>query len=520
MIQAPQITAIQQVEPSSRTMRVAAYCRVSSDSADQLHSYASQIQYYTDLISRQAGWELVDIYADEGITGTQADKRDDFLRMVNDCRKGKIDRVITKSVSRFARNTLDTIQYVRQLKTYGVSILFEAEQIDTAYLSSEMLLAIYGARAQEESLSISKNQKINCRARMKDGSYIISTPPYGYRIREDGELEIIPEEADVVKLIFDSYLSGKGKSTIANLLNECRICRLANNSWHERTIDYILRNERYIGDAILQKTYTVDSLPFRRAKNKGQLTQYYIENANPAIISRQKFEAVQNLLKQNQVFNARRERSPLKGKIHCSCNRVYILIIVRGLRYWECHAHNQNSSSCDSRRIPEADIQNAFIDMINKLRIRRKEILETAIAQVERLQAVQNRQQGKTHEIDRQIIELNGQNLVLARLHTKGILSSADYATQSGCVSQKVNQLRADRRKLLQDDMLNEYLDGLSQLNTLLTNTECQTAFDDSLFQQAVTEITVPTHTRLRFHLLGGLKLDMPIPDQRRCKRQ
>ena len=169
MTQTPKITVIPQAGQGQKLMRVAAYCRVSSDSADQLHSYASQIQYYTDLIGGQPGWVLADIYADEGLTGTKVDKREDFLRMINDCRKGKIDRILTKSISRFARNTLDTIQYVRKLKEYGVTILFEAEQIDTAYLSSEMLLAISGARAQEESLSISKNLRMNCRARMREG---------------------------------------------------------------------------------------------------------------------------------------------------------------------------------------------------------------------------------------------------------------------------------------------------------------------------------------------------------------
>ena len=295
---------------------------------------------------------------------------------------------------------------------------------------------------------------------------------------------------------------------------------VGDKTWYYRAVDYILRNERYMGDAILQKTYTTDTFPYRQVKNNGELARYYVENANSPIVSREQFKMVQKLLERNRLEPRKHRQYSFTGKIRCSCGRSYTPVLIHNIQYWECHAHNQNSSSCDSRRIPEADIQNAFIDMINKLRIRRKEILETAIAQAERLQAAQNRQQGKMHEIDRQIAELNGQNLVLARLHTKGILSSADYATQSGCVSQKVNQLRADRRKLLQDDVLNEYLDGLSQLNALLANTECQTAFDDSLFQQAVTEITVPTHTSLRFHLLGGLKLDMPIPDQRRCKKQ
>ena len=245
MTQTPKITVIPQAGQGQKLMRVAAYCRVSSDSADQLHSYASQIQYYTDLIGGQPGWVLADIYADEGLTGTKVDKREDFLRMINDCRKGKIDRILTKSISRFARNTLDTIQYVRKLKEYGVTILFEAEQIDTAYLSSEMLLAISGARAQEESLSISKNLRMNCRARMREGTYIPSRVPYGYRMKNSGELEIVPEEAEVVQLIFTSFLSGMGKYKIADMLNERQAPKQTQYpKWHERSINYILKNER------------------------------------------------------------------------------------------------------------------------------------------------------------------------------------------------------------------------------------------------------------------------------------
>ena len=336
MVQGSKITVIERAGQETRLMRVAAYCRVSSDSKDQLHSYASQIQYYTDLIGGRAGWVLADIYADEGLTGTRADKREEFLRMVNDCRKGKIDRILTKSVSRFARNTLDTIQYVRLLKEYGVSVLFEAEQIDTAYLSSEMLLSIYGARAQEESLSISKNLRMNCRAQMRSATYIPRTASYGYRVRVDGELEIVPEEAEVVQRIFDSFLSGMGKCKIADMLNKQQVPkRLKFPIWHTSTIDHILKNRRYMGDAVLQKTYMTDTLPFRKKRNKGEVTRYYVENANPLIISREQFEAAQRLMEEGQKEKTRSVRYPLTGKIHCSCGHVYTLVVVNGIRYWE-----------------------------------------------------------------------------------------------------------------------------------------------------------------------------------------
>lgn len=397
MTQTPKITVIPQAGQGQKLMRVAAYCRVSSDSADQLHSYASQIQYYTDLIGGQPGWVLADIYADEGLTGTKVDKREDFLRMINDCRKGKIDRILTKSISQFARNTLDTIQYVRKLKECGVTILFEAEQIDTAYLSSEMLLAISGARAQEESLSISKNLRMNCRARMREGTYIPSRVPYGYRMKNSGELEIVPEEAEVVQLIFTSFLSGMGKYKIADMLNEQQVPkRLEFPIWHTSTIDHILKNRRYMGDAVLQKTYMTETLPFRKKRNQGEVTRYYVENANPPIISREQFEVAQRLMRRNYKENAAPVADPLTGKIRCSCGHIYTLAIVRGIRYWECHAHNLNSHSCDSRRIPETDMETAFINMVNKLRLLRSDILEPAITQLERLRTAHSGRKGKS----------------------------------------------------------------------------------------------------------------------------
>ena len=193
------------IEPSvvQKKIRVAAYCRVSSSSDDQLHSFAAQVQYYTKFIRSNDQMELVDIYADEGLTGTKTTKRDEFNRMVADCKKGRIDRVLTKSLSRFARNTADALMYARILRENGVSILFEKENIDTAFMSSELLLALSGAQAQEESISISKNMRWSIERRMKNGTFIPSSTPYGYRL-ENGQFVIVEDEAKIIRRIFDS----------------------------------------------------------------------------------------------------------------------------------------------------------------------------------------------------------------------------------------------------------------------------------------------------------------------------
>ena len=289
------------------TLRVAAYCRVSSDSSDQLHSFAAQVQHYTKFISDNERMELADIYADEGITGTKTSERDDFNRLIADCKKGKIDRVLTKSVSRFARNTADSLMYARLLKEYGVSILFEKENIDTAYMSSELLLALSGAQAQEESISISKNMRWSIENRMKAGTFIASHTAYGYKL-VDGKYFIEKKEAEIVKLIFESFLSGMGKKAIADMLNNMDIPkRIDGVPWQISTVEYILTNERYIGDAVFQKTYTTETLPFVNKANNGEKAKYYVENTNPPLISKSDFEMVQKLIKDNSLENQDRK---------------------------------------------------------------------------------------------------------------------------------------------------------------------------------------------------------------------
>ena len=376
------ITEIAGTKQQKKILRTAAYCRVSSDSLDQLHSFAAQVQHYTKAISQNPSMELADIYADEGLTGTKTDKRDDFNRLIADCRKGKIDRVLTKSVSRFARNTVDSLMYARMLKEYGVSILFEKENIDTAYMSSELLLALSGAQAQEESISISKNMRWSVERRMKNGTYLSSSTPYGYKL-EEGEFKVVETEAEIVRLIFKSYLSGMGKKAIAAMLNRMDAPkRFGYTTWRISTINYILSNERYIGDALFQKRYTTDTLPFKMKINRGQKPQYYVEDMNPPIITKEVFEAAQKLKAKSTTeerFSV--QERPLREKIKCGCGHIYKPITVNGKIYWECRMHNFDSQKCSSRRIPETDIYEAFITMVNKLRNCYEEILPPAIAQ-------------------------------------------------------------------------------------------------------------------------------------------
>ena len=498
------------ISPSAvpeKRIRVAAYCRVSSDSSDQLHSFSAQVQYYNRLIRENQTMELVDIYADEGITGLKTAKRDDFNRLVNDCCKGRIDRVLTKSVSRFARNTADALMYARMLREHGVTILFEKENIDTAFLSSELLLALSGAQAQEESVSISRNMRWSVERRMKNGTYLASSVPYGYELR-NGALQICEREAETVRFIFRSFLSGIGKKDIADALNSSNTPkRFASDTWRINTIHYILTNERYIGDALLQKSYTTDTLPFTRKRNAGEKAQYYAENMNLPIIAKEDFEAVQKIIHGRTSSRSKQAEYALGKKIRCKCGAAYTPIRVNGKQYWGCLRHKLDAGLCDALRIPEAELFEAFITMVNKLRHLRASVILPAISQMERLQMKADGKFARIREIDREIAELSNKILVLARLNSKGILRAAEYAEQSTALNQKMNLLRAERRRALQEQSDNA-LTGLHRLNDALMAMRsplCQ--FDKSLFDQVVEEMNVPDAQSVCFRVIGGLTL-------------
>ena len=278
-----------------RPKRVAAYCRVSTDREEQEHSFETQKAMYTEMIMMKPTWQMAGIYADEGITGTVAKKRPGFMKMIEDCRKGKIDMIVTKSVSRFSRNNLDCLMYVRELKQLGIPIIFEKEGINTIQVSSELLLTLFGALSQAESESISMNVKLGIRQSLKNGNVRFSYKTFlGYRKGADGQPEIVPEQADIVRRIYNDFLAGATYLEIAKRLTEENFPTMGGgNRWFSERIKSILKNEKYKGDALLQKTYITDPISKRVKKNNGELPMYYVENSHPAIIERRIFDRVQ-----------------------------------------------------------------------------------------------------------------------------------------------------------------------------------------------------------------------------------
>lgn len=340
--------------------RVAAYARVSSGKDAMLHSLSAQISYYNNYIGRCGDWELVRIYADEALTGTK-DDRPEFQQMLADCRRRKVDMIITKSLTRFARNTLTLLKTVRELKLLDIDVFFEKENIHTLSTDGELMLTLLASFAQEESRSASENQKWRIRKMFEHGQPNTGRM-LGYRLK-DGVLQIIPEEAEIVKMIFNDFLSGMGKNAIMKKLIRLGIPTLNGGRWRESTIYEILRNEKYTGDMLLQKTYILDHLSKRNVVNRGEKPMYFVENSHQPIIDKEIFDKVQRELKRrakSQLPKPEREVYPFTELITCGiCGKHYRRKIANaGSKYakpaWICSTFNSlGKSACSAQQIPE-----------------------------------------------------------------------------------------------------------------------------------------------------------------------
>lgn len=493
-------------------LRVAAYCRVSSDSADQLHSYATQIKEYTEQINSHTGWELVDVYADEGLTGTRMDKREDFNRMLADCRKGRIDKVLVKSISRFARNTRDCLASLRELSRLGVSVYFEKENIDTGTLTTELMVSVSGSLAQQESISISQNQRMSYRRRMERGEFITCSAPFGYRIVEGKKLAIHAETASLVKWIFQAYLEGRSTEWIAEDLNRRHIpTAWKRGGWRGQVIRKILSNEKYIGDSLCQKTYTLNTFPFEAKVNKGEADQFYVENTHPAIIDRKVFDKVQALLRRKA------ERKPvlhqeyiLSRKITCAaCGSLFQRRADnRGVIRWGCQRHDHKASDCPVGRILEAEFYAAFVRMYNKLKRNEGIVLRPMLAQLDDLRTALLRENPAMLAVNHAIAQAAEQSHNISKFQSAGLLDTEAAAAKLSTINAQLTQLRAERRRLLKNDDIDEAAETLRQTaETIQHSPERLDGFDEDLFGMLVEEIIVESQPHIRFRLWGGIEL-------------
>lgn len=514
-------------QASKRQLRVAAYCRVSTDDEEQLTSYEAQKNYYTDKIMTNKEWTMAGIFADEGITGTSARKRPEFLRMIRQCKQGKIDIILTKSISRFARNTVDCLNYIRALKELGIAVIFEKENINTLEADSEILITMLGAFAQSESESISSNVRWGKRQAMKEGKATIQYRYlYGYRKGADGKPEIIPEQAEVVRKIYGQLLSGTSIRGIKEYLEQNNIRNIDGEvKWARNAINSILTNEKYCGDVLLQKTYIDDCINKKVKKNTGQLPMYLVQNHHEGIISREVFDAAQaelarrNAGKSPSKKNAPTGRSRYSSK-YALTDRLYCGEC--GTRYQRCTWRNHDGSKrivwrCVSRvdyghkychnspTLDEVPLQNAILAAINKSTSDKSNVVYLLNSAMEKELAPISGQALSISDIEHRLEELKAEfDKLLAEVANIEDQSALNDRFRS--ILQEQTELKL-KRDALQNALHNNY--ALSQRMTackqaLDTIPATITEWDETFVRQVVESVRVEVDGTLSVTLKSG----------------
>nr|DAH39427.1 MAG TPA: integrase [Caudoviricetes sp.] len=511
----PQRTNQQQSEAEKPKLRVAAYCRVSTDSDEQATSYETQVTHYTEYITGNPEWSFAGVYADDGISGTNTKKREEFNRMITDCMDGKIDMVITKSISRFARNTLDCLKYIRQLKDRNIPVFFEKENINTLDAKGEVLLTIMASLAQQESMSLSQNVKLGLQFRYQRGEVQVNHSRFlGYTKDENGRLVIDPEQAEVVRRIYREYLDGySGDKIAAGLERDGILTGAGNPHWHTSTIAKILRNEKYMGDALLQKTYTVDYLSKKRIKNNGIMPQYYVENDHEAIIPKEIFMRVQDELVRRRLVKV----SPNGRKHGFSSNHVFSQMIVcgecgelfrrvhwnnHGCRsiVWRCLSRLQSTGVvCHARTVNEEVLKKVVMQAFNEL-LRNKSAYQKRLR--DNLAVVLcGYSDDEALEIDKRLAELQQE-----------LINHASRKEDYNDIADEIFWLREMKQKNFTDTAVrDEQVKRINELNDFISQQDTElTEFDESLARRWLKEITIWSD-RITVELKSWMSIEIKI---------
>ena len=487
-----------------KKLRVAAYCRVSTNHADQENSYETQVRYFSELFDNSSTQQLVGIYADEGITGTRLDSRVSFIKLLEDCRHGRIDRIITKSISRFARNTMDCLKCIRELNDLGITIIFEKENIDTARMSDEMMVTIMGGLAQEESHSISRNVLWSIQKKMASGTYRHARVPYGYKKNEKtGSLIVDPRKAKIVKRIFSMYLSGTGTTSIAVKLNNEGIASPTGTKWNGVTICKMLRQEKYTGNTLWQKTYSEFMGPHFQI-NKGQKPKYYIQNSHPAIIDKETFDLAASIRNKRKGSPGRQTDSPFRGKLICGCcGHVYSLIGGRTRLYWQCNHRYGISEQCENPIIYDKTLRIALEALCDKLHFHAKPIFDRCIKQFELLERMSQNGTITAAQLYEQIAEFKEQKHRLAVLRTKGYITDEKYTSQENEIETEIIKLTSEIDKI--NSQKDTAANDMRWLIDIFEKYDGSEKYRMKILAEVVERITVKNN-ELTFELVGGLK--------------
>ena len=512
-----------------RQLRVAAYCRVSTDNEEQLTSYEAQQIYYTDKIMTNKNWTMAGIFADEGITGTSAQKRPEFLKMIRQCRQKKIDIILTKSISRFARNTVDSLKYIRALKELGIAVIFEKEGINTLETDSEILLTMLSAFAQAESENISANVIWGIRQAMREGKVRIQYKKlYGFKRGEDGRPEIVPEQAVVVRSIYDQYLAGASYSMIKKRLEAEHILNVSGKpEWSLSVIRSILTNEKYYGDVLLQKTFTKDCISKKIVRNTGQLPMYLVTNNHQGIIDRQTFDAVQvEMARRGACKSPSRKNAPtglstyksryaLSERLVCGeCGTLYRRCTwsKRGKKkvVWRCvNRLDYGTKYChQSPTLEEGSLQRTILAAISSVMSQKETIISRITGAMEQTLAPIPGETMSLSEIEQRLAEIDEEvRRVVAQTAEQGLSICADHmkALTDECAELKKQRSRIQEQRTNNSALMKRVDDVAS---TLRQTSPTITEWDESLIRQLVDTVKVVSAEKIIVYLQGGTQVE------------
>lgn len=514
--------------PQVRALRVAAYCRVSTLQEQQESSYEAQVSYYTEKIQGNPNWKLAGIYADDGKSATSTRKRSDFQAMIDDCMAGKIDLVLTKSISRFARNTVDALTNIRKLKEKNIAVFFEKENINTLEGSGELLLTILSSQAQEESRNISENCHWGIVRRFEDGKVIVNHSKFlGYTKDSDGNLVIVPEEAELVRRIFRLYLEGNSSYRIKRLLEADGIKTVTGNTvWQATVIDKMLTNEKYMGDALLQKTYTVDFLTKKKVINKGIVPQYYIENDHEPIIPRELFHRVQEeKARRASLYRpaSRKKDATKKSKYSSKYVLSDIMICAEcGQPYrrqvWSKYGQKRAVWRCDNRlkygskrcrhspTLKEETVHEAIMTAIGSVVEDQGEFVQAFRENVIRVIGSYSCQEDPTG-YDTQIEGLQKEMLDLIEKSAGEQASDEEFERQYRVIAEKIKELKNQKAKVLKErrlsDTYEQRLQDMEQYTRKIGSLKKE--FDDELVRRLLKMVRVINESKLEIQFRSGI---------------
>jgi len=516
-----------------RQLRVAAYCRVSTDNDEQLVSYSNQKKVYTEMIAARKDWCFAGMYADEGLSGTRADKRPEFNKMINDCMAGKVDYIITKSVSRFARNTVDCLDHVRMLKAKGIGIYFEEQKIDTLKTDSELYLIIYAGFAQSESESISKNITWSVRKKFEEGrATFIYKRFLGYKKGSDGEPEIVPYEAALVERIFNLYLSGETPERISKIMQaEKHEIPGKSISFSKGMIMSMLSNERYCGDAILQKSVTLDCISKKRKKNTGEAPMYYVQNNHPAIIDRVTFNKAQEELARRKARTPASEKTAITASGKYSRYALTDVLICGecGTRYrrvtwsrngvnrivWRCINRLENGTKYCKKSLTvfEDKLHEAIVRAVNKFNEKDNATYKALMKATIREALGLNGDPEEVDLLERKIEALNKKMLDLVNESVQSGEGIEAHESEFISMSQEVELLR-QRIAAIQELAIGNSEDEnrIDQIQTIIAERENnRMKYDDTIVRQMIECIKVYPDGKLEIFFGGGYLIEEAI---------